>query len=122
MMSLLYEHATNGVFYIDKGVVIDIFNHSVVKQGKHYSLSRLQYRLMLCLASQANQLVKKDALMQKVWGTTHVSLNDLHLCVSRTRKVLEESPSRPKYLRTIHGQGYILRVYFDVVTSQPALR
>ncbi len=110
-MHLQWGSLTNEMAHLDDGVSIDLSDHSVVRRGKRYPLSHLQYRLLLCMAAQVNQLVKKDTLLQQVWETTLVSPNDVHLCVSRTRKVLEDVPAQPKYLHTIHGQGYILRSY-----------
>jgi TolB-like protein len=44
--------------------------------------------------------------MDTVWGDTVISEAALSKAVARLRKALEDDPSNPRYLETVHSQGY----------------
>ena len=47
--------------------------------------------------------------MEWVWpdGTEYVEDNALSVGIRRLRDKLEDSPSKPEYIRTVYGKGYI---------------
>ena len=47
-------------------------------------------------------------LMDRVWtdGAAYVDENALSVTVKRLRDKLEDTPSKPKYLKTVYGVGY----------------
>lgn len=47
-------------------------------------------------------------LVDRVWtdGAAYVDENALSVTVKRLRDKLEDTPSKPKYLKTVYGVGY----------------
>jgi len=48
-------------------------------------------------------------MMEYIWpdGTEYVEDNALSVTIRRLRDKLEDTPSKPKYIRTVYGLGYV---------------
>jgi DNA-binding winged helix-turn-helix (wHTH) protein len=62
------------------------------------------------LVAHAGRLVTKAALLQHVWGGTHVTDTVLRVCVQEIRAALGDAAAAPQYLETVEPQGYRFRV------------
>jgi two-component system response regulator VicR len=87
--------------------VID-FRSYEAKRGAHViEMTRKEFGLLQVLASRAGEVVTRDDLLADVWGydsSTTTRTIDTH--VASLRAKLEENPSEPRRLQTIHGVGY----------------
>jgi DNA-binding response OmpR family regulator len=97
---------------LDCGSVrIDFLRYQASKNGAPVELTRKEFAVVRLLAARANLVVSRDELMDKVWGydagqTTRTV--DNHIAGLRAK--LEDEPSRPRLLVTMHGVGYKLVV------------
>jgi DNA-binding response OmpR family regulator len=61
------------------------------------------------LAERANRIVSRDELLRVIWGYADVPMTrSVDHAMSRLRKKLEPAPHRPRYIHTVHGDGYRL--------------
>ena len=68
-----------------------------------------QCELLAILMQQANQVVPRPVLMQKVWHTSYTEdMRTLEVHISWLRRVIEPDTERPRYLVTKRGAGYVL--------------
>src|SRR5262245_62080406 len=58
------------------------------------------------LMAQAGQLVTKEALLEAVWPEAVVHEAALSVCMSELRKALRDSTQTPRFIQTVHRQGY----------------
>jgi len=58
------------------------------------------------LATQAGQVVTKEALLDAVWAGTMVSEGVLTTCLRILRQALGEDAQQPRYIATVHRLGY----------------
>jgi DNA-binding winged helix-turn-helix (wHTH) protein len=58
------------------------------------------------LASQAGQVVTKEALLDAVWVGTVVSEGALTTCLRILRHALAEDARQPRYIAIVHRLGY----------------
>jgi predicted ATPase len=58
------------------------------------------------LATQAGQVVTKEALLDAVWAGTMVSEAVLTTCLRTLRQALGEDTQQPRYIATVHRLGY----------------
>jgi Tol biopolymer transport system component/DNA-binding winged helix-turn-helix (wHTH) protein len=65
-------------------------------------------KVLVVLASQPNQVVLKDDLMQSVWPETYVSDDVLTRCISLLRHIMHDNPHDPHFIQTIPKVGYRL--------------
>jgi predicted ATPase/DNA-binding winged helix-turn-helix (wHTH) protein len=62
--------------------------------------------ILWLLASQAGQVVTKEALLDAVWAGTVVSEGALTTCLRTLRHALGEDTQQPRYIATVHRLGY----------------
>lgn len=74
-------------------------------------LTTREVELIRYLAAHANEPVSRDALLENVWRyehSTNTRTVDVH--ISKLRSKIEEYPDDPRYLVTLHGVGYMLKI------------
>ena len=78
------------------------------KNGQAIELSKTEARLLQLLFINKGQIVTRERLLEAVWqdGTEYVDENALSVAVRRLRAKLEDDPSNPQYIKTVHGIGY----------------
>lgn len=93
-------------------VKIDLADSKVHKPGDVVEeLSTREVEIIEYLLSNANRPISRDDLLQKVWRyefSTNTRTVDVH--ISKLRAKIEMNPDDPKYLVTLHGVGYMLRL------------
>ena len=56
-----------------------------------------------------NQILDRPYLMEKIWQTDYLGdTRTLDVHIRWVREAIESKPSKPVYLRTVRGKGYIL--------------
>ena len=83
-------------------LIIDREQYEVTYKGKTFSLPRKEFELLYLLASKPDKVVKREKIMQIVWGS-EVVVGDRTIDV-HIRKLREKIGD--KYLKTIKGVGY----------------
>jgi DNA-binding response OmpR family regulator len=88
-------------------VTVDTKRMEARKNGRLLDLSRREFLLLEYFASHAGEIVTRDQLLDAVWGYNAFPFTrtvDTH--VAKLRKKVEDDPSHPKLIVTIHGLGY----------------
>lgn len=99
---------TTAFKYDDGNLSIDIENHHVQVRGKRIKLTRVEFRLLVYLASNASKVLTFNQILSAVWGDEYQgSAEYVHIYISHLRKKLEENTKSPRYFMTVHGVGYI---------------
>ena len=78
------------------------------KDGQLVELSKTEQKLLRILVENRGQTLTRTVLVDRIWtdGADYVDENALSVTVKRLRDKLEDSPSSPKYLKTVYGIGY----------------
>lgn len=93
-------------------VKIDL-NESVVAKpnGEEHDLTTREVELIRYFVANANEPVSRDDLLEKVWRyeySTNTRTVDVH--ISKLRTKIEVHPDDPRYLVTLHGVGYMMKM------------
>lgn len=98
-----HEKLFSGEIQIDKNLC------KVFKNQEEISLSKLEYRLLLFLMENKNHVLSKEQILSNIWDSDgkYVDNNTVSVNISRLRTKIETEISNPKYIKTIHGIGYI---------------
>ncbi len=76
-----------------------------------FSLTPKLALLLESFMRHPNQLLTRPELMQMVWDTDFVGdTRTLDVHIRWVRECIEDDPSQPLLLRTVRGQGYMLRI------------
>lgn len=90
-------------------VVIDFKRFEARKADKILNMSRKEFGILRLLAARVGEVVTRDELLDEVWGYEQYPTTrtvDNHIALLRSK--LEEDPSKPHHLLTVHGVGYKL--------------
>ncbi|NBH84216.1 DNA-binding response regulator [bacterium C-53] len=92
------------------GLSVDTVSGIVKKDGKEVFLSALEYRLLLIFINNPKNIITRDRLLDELWDAAgeFVNNNTLTVYIKRLREKIEDDPSRPQVILTVHGTGYRL--------------
>lgn len=89
-------------------VVIDVDRQRVERDGTVLEVSGLSFRLLHYLVGQGQRVVGFDELIERVWAPALVNEETVTQRVRLLRQALGDDSRRPRYLRSVRGQGYQL--------------
>ena len=90
-------------------VSVDFKCFEARKGDEVLDMSRKEYGVLRLLAARAGEVITRDELLDEVWGYDQYPTTrtvDNHIALLRTK--LEDDPSKPRHLLTVHGVGYKL--------------
>lgn len=87
-------------------VRINTQSHGVVRQGREQALEPRAWAVLMTLMQHQGELVTHNALLDAVWGHRHVSPGVLSRCIAQVRSALGDNARKPRFIQTIHGEGY----------------
>ncbi len=92
------------------GGLIDLERREVrFDDGRRTELCEREVELARYLAVNSGRAISRDELLANVWRISPKGLNtrtiDMH--VARLREKIEQDPSEPAVLLTVHGKGYM---------------
>ena len=94
--------------YEAEGLSLDFGRMEFRRNGQLVELSKTEQRLLRVLVENRGRTVPRETLLDRVWpdGAEFVEENALSVTVKRLRDKLEETPSKPRLLKTVYGVGY----------------
>ena len=91
-----------------KGAILNTGDGSLSVNGEKVSLSKNEYRILLCLMENKGQTVSREKLMERLWQTDQfIDENTLTVNVNRLRKKLDAA-GLADFIETKFGVGYIV--------------
>lgn len=90
-------------------VYIDFKKFEARKGDEVLEMSRKEFGVLRLLVARSGEVITRDELLDEVWGYDQYPTTrtvDNHIAMLRTK--LEDDPSHPRHLITVHGVGYKL--------------
>jgi DNA-binding response OmpR family regulator len=88
---------------------IDFQQLRATKGDVELGLTSREFELLRYLADRPGKVVLRDELLRAVWGYQHAPVTRcVDSLVLRLRRKLEDDPHHPRFIRTVHGDGYCL--------------
>jgi DNA-binding response OmpR family regulator len=108
LLTRVYQTQQNSKKVIAVGdIILDEDRLEVTVRGRPISLTPNEFRLLSYLMHNPNKLITKDEFLAAVWEyEPSEDVNFMRVTVRRLRSKIEEDPSSPRYLKTVHGVGY----------------
>ncbi len=106
--SIARHHRHEGDSIIEVGDVrVDPMRHAVTRNMQSIDVTRLEYRLLVCLLRQAGKCVPRKTLIENVWGSTrNVESGTVDVLVNSLRSKIDV-PFGERVIRTVRGAGYL---------------
>lgn len=87
---------------------LDLGTRVLKKNGEIMPLTTGEFAVLKAFARHPRQPLSRDKLMEMARGREYEAFDrSLDVQVSRLRKLLEPDPSKPRYLQTVWGLGYV---------------
>ncbi len=87
--------------------VLDLKKHSVSNKNEVIELTQIEFQILECFFNEPGKSIDRKYILNKVWGDPYFGDDKVvDVNIRRLRLKLEESPSNPRHLITIWGQGY----------------
>lgn len=93
--------------YTFGNVHADFKKQEATKKGKPLKLSTKEFEILQYLIQHESEVVTREMLLDDVWGyESYPTTRTVDNYVLSLRKKIEDNPSKPKHLLTIHTAGY----------------
>jgi two-component system response regulator VicR len=95
-------------------VVVDVPGHRVLRDSKEVMLKPKVFELLSLFVRHPGQVFSRDLILERIWGYDFQGESrtvDVHVHWLRT--AIEQDTSHPRYLQTVRGTGYVLRLLED---------
>ena len=88
-------------------VRVDFKKHEAIKKGKKVRLMEREFNLLKFMIEHRGEVITRDTLLDKVWGyDSFPTTRTVDNYILSIRHKLEDNPSRPKFILTVHTSGY----------------
>jgi DNA-binding response OmpR family regulator len=95
---------------ITLGAVTINFKAMLAWRGKHpIHLTHREFELLRYLAARHQSVVHRNELLREIWGYRDApNTRSVDHAIARLRKKLEDDAHHPRFIHTVHGDGYCL--------------
>lgn len=91
------------------GTELDFTQFEVRRKRKVSPLSTMEVALLRHLIRHMGEVLSREQLLNDVWGyDSFPTTRTIDMHIVNLRKKIEDNPSRPRHLLTVHGTGYRL--------------
>ena len=88
-------------------LVIDTQKKSVMLDNQPLSLTRIEYEILVLLASQPGTVYSIEDIAEKIWHVkSQNSGNTIMVHIRKLREKVERQPRNPRHIKTVWGVGY----------------
>jgi DNA-binding response OmpR family regulator len=71
-------------------------------------LTEREFQLLHYLSERTGHVVHRDELLRRFWGADAAFTRSVDIAIARLRKKIEPDVHHPRYIQTVHGDGYTL--------------
>ncbi len=91
-------------------VIVDFNAQTATRGAEALHLTHREFEILHYLAGRAGRVVHRNELLRAVWGYPDDSMytRAVDHAVARLRKKIEAEPDSPRFILTVHGDGYSL--------------
>lgn len=103
------KDSADGIIKI-RNLTINTNEAKVYKSGQEIILTAMEYRLLLILLHNRGKVLSRNQLLENIWDVDgdFVEDNTLTVYIKRLRDKIEEEPTKPQFIKTVRGLGYVI--------------
>jgi DNA-binding winged helix-turn-helix (wHTH) protein len=88
--------------------ILDTECQELQHAGTPVPLRRKVFQVLVYLLAHRERVVPKHELLERLWPAQFVGDEALKSCIKTLRQALGERGRTPRFIHTVHGQGYRL--------------
>ena len=103
--------ATDPAVGVPDGLLVDAARHLVAVDGARVELTATEFGVLAALARDPGVVLSRQQLLDAAWGDDWAGgERTLEVHVANLRRKLGDDPARPRFVETVRGVGYRLRI------------
>lgn len=87
-------------------IFLDVPGRRLLVDGEEVETTAKEFDLLRLFMSHPGQVLTREQIMQRIWGSEHFTLRTIDNFVVRLRSKIEPNPDTPQILETVRGVGY----------------
>ena len=89
-------------------VELDFHKYESWKAGQDLSLTPLELKILNLMITKKGRVITRDEFLDAIWGVDNlvVSHRTVDSHIAHIRKKIEDNPSSPKHILSVHSIGY----------------
>ena len=95
-------------FFRFGNVELDFHKYESRKDGRDLGLTPLELKILELMITSKGKVISRDEFLDHIWGVENLNVShrtvDSH--IAHIRKKIEEDPSRPQFILSVHSIGY----------------
>lgn len=90
------------------GVRLQLLKGTAYKNGRQIDLTAGEYKLLCLFMENPAVVLSAEQILGRLWdcNENYVDNNTLTVYIRRLRTKIEDNPSKPEMILTVHGMGY----------------
>jgi DNA-binding response OmpR family regulator len=91
-------------------ITIELTTMKASAKSRELHLTYREFEILRYLAERQGRVVYRDELLREIWGYVDPELTTRSVdhAIARLRKKIEPDPHHPRFIQTVHGDGYSL--------------
>jgi DNA-binding response OmpR family regulator len=89
-------------------VELDFGKYESRKAGQYLDLTPLELKILKLMIAKKGKVITRDEFLDTIWGVDNLAVShrtvDSH--IAHIRKKVEDNPSHPKHILSVHSIGY----------------
>lgn len=85
---------------------LDVDGYLLKRAGRRVPIPPREFDLLVFLMNNRGNTMTPEEIYRTVWGNKYGDVSTVAVHIQRLRKRIEENPSDPLYIQTVHGFGY----------------
>lgn len=82
-------------------------NYKISKDGAAIDISDRELKILKLFYNHPNEVLSRDTMLNEIWGIDYFgTTRTLDQHIAQLRKKIEDNPSEPSTITTVHGVGY----------------
>lgn len=88
-------------------IIVDFSQNKITFNGEDLILQPKVLELLIILCSANGKTLSKQELVELLWADTVVGPDSLANTMARLRKILNDNPKNPQFIKTVQRKGYL---------------
>ncbi len=99
---------------------LDLARIVLQRDGEEVKLEPKAFDVLAFLIQQRGSVVRKEQLLDEIWGDRFVSESALTTRIKAVRQAVDDDGRRQAIIRTVHGKGYEFVARVEIVSALPS--